>query len=190
MARVCNPARVALVLAAAGLTALAAPVVTPAAAAPSPASDVNWDAIAHCESGGNWSINTGNGYYGGLQFSRSTWRAYGGSRFAGTADQASRDEQILVAERVRRGQGLGAWPSCGRRAGSAKQYRTVSAGSSARYHVVRAGETLATIAAQTGVAGGWRTLHRLNAGVLSDPDRIYPGQRLALSGPVQTRSSD
>ncbi|MBM2619056.1 LysM peptidoglycan-binding domain-containing protein [Actinoplanes sp. LDG1-06] len=126
MARVCNSARVALVLAAAGITgatALVGPLAeAPAAAAPSPTTDVNWDAIAQCESGGNWSINTGNGYYGGLQFSRSTWRAYGGSRFAATADQASRTEQIAIAERVRDGQGLGAWPTCGRRASSTKQY--------------------------------------------------------------------
>ncbi len=60
-----------------------------------------WDALAACESGGNWSIATGNGYHGGLQFSGSTWRNYGGGEFAERADQASRDEQIAVAERVR-----------------------------------------------------------------------------------------
>lgn len=76
------------------------------------ADGVDWDAIAVCESGGNWSINTGNGYYGGLQFSPSTWRANGGS---GLPHNASRAEQIRVAENVLRSQGLGAWPSCGRR---------------------------------------------------------------------------
>ncbi|MEU4693094.1 transglycosylase family protein [Actinoplanes sp. NPDC023714] len=88
------------------------------AAAPAQAvpADVNWDAVAHCESGGNWRINTGNGYYGGLQFSRSTWRAYGGTRYARTANQATKVEQIRVAERVLRGQGIGAWPHCGKRA--------------------------------------------------------------------------
>lgn len=68
-----------------------------------------WDALAQCESGGNWGIDTGNGYSGGLQFSPSTWQAYGGS---GSAANASREEQIAVAERVLAGQGWGAWPSC------------------------------------------------------------------------------
>ncbi len=74
------------------------------------ADSVNWDAIAACESSGNWSINTGNGYYGGLQFSPSTWAANGGS---GMPHQASREEQIRVAENTLRTQGIGAWPSCG-----------------------------------------------------------------------------
>jgi hypothetical protein len=76
-----------------------------------------WDDLAACESGGNWSINTGNGYSGGLQFSGSTWRNYGGGEFADRADQASRDEQITVAERVRADSGFGAWPSCAGRLG-------------------------------------------------------------------------
>jgi hypothetical protein len=74
------------------------------------ADSVNWDAIAACESSGNWAINTGNGYYGGLQFSPSTWSSNGGS---GMPHQASREEQIRVAENVLRTQGIGAWPSCG-----------------------------------------------------------------------------
>ena len=76
------------------------------------ADSVNWDAVAACESGGNWAINTGNGYYGGLQFSPSTWHANGGS---GMPNQASRAEQIRVAENVLRTQGIGAWPTCGGR---------------------------------------------------------------------------
>ena len=68
-----------------------------------------WDKLAECESGGNWSINTGNGYYGGLQFSLSTWRAYGGT---GMPHEASREEQIAVAKRVQADQGWGAWPAC------------------------------------------------------------------------------
>jgi hypothetical protein len=75
-------------------------------------SSVNWDAVAACESGGNWSIATGNGYYGGLQFTMGTWRANGGS---GSPQHASREEQIRVAENVLRSQGTGAWPVCGRR---------------------------------------------------------------------------
>ncbi|MEV4240541.1 MULTISPECIES: transglycosylase family protein [unclassified Nocardia] len=70
----------------------------------------NWDGVAQCESGGNWGINTGNGYYGGLQFSQSTWAANGGH---GSANSASKDEQIRVAENVLATQGAGAWPVCG-----------------------------------------------------------------------------
>ena len=73
-----------------------------------------WDRIAQCESGGNWAANTGNGYYGGLQFSLGTWQAYGGS---GRPDQNSREQQIAVAERVRQAEGgYGAWPHCGKQA--------------------------------------------------------------------------
>lgn len=76
------------------------------------ASAVNWDAVAQCESSGNWHINTGNGYHGGLQFTLPTWYANGGQ---GLPEQASREEQIRVAENVLRTQGIGAWPVCGRR---------------------------------------------------------------------------
>ncbi|HYI62101.1 MAG TPA: transglycosylase family protein [Acidimicrobiales bacterium] len=83
--------------------------------APAPRSGGgSWDALARCESGGNWGAATGNGYYGGLQFSPSTWRAYGGS---GMPHQSSREAQIAVAERVRAGQGWGAWPSCSSKLG-------------------------------------------------------------------------
>ena len=75
-------------------------------------SGVNWDAVAACESGGNWGIATGNGYYGGLQFTVGTWRSNGGS---GSPHNASREEQIRVAENVLRSQGIGAWPVCGKR---------------------------------------------------------------------------
>ena len=81
------------------------------------ADSVNWDAIAQCESGGNWSTNTGNGYYGGLQMLGSTWQNYGGGDFAARADQATRDQQIVVAERIRDDVGYGAWPACTRRLG-------------------------------------------------------------------------
>lgn len=86
--------------------------VRPAAPVPS-SSGLNWDAVAACESGGNWAINTGNGFYGGLQFTESTWDAYGGSAYAPRADLASREQQIAVAERVYASQGSGAWPVCG-----------------------------------------------------------------------------
>lgn len=76
-----------------------------------------WDAIAGCEAGGNWAINTGNGYYGGVQFDQGTWAANGGLRFAPRADLATREEQIAVAEVTRQRQGWGAWPVCSSRAG-------------------------------------------------------------------------
>jgi LysM repeat protein len=91
-------------------------VSSPAPAAPvSSGSGVDWNAIAACEAGGNWATNTGNGFYGGLQFSQSTWDAYGGGAYASSADQASASQQIAVANRVLAGQGIGAWPVCGAR---------------------------------------------------------------------------
>ncbi len=91
-------------------------------------SGVNWDAIAQCESGGNWGANTGNGFSGGLQFKQATWTANGG---AGAPHQASREEQIRVAENVARKQGLGAWPSCGKAAGTPAFATPVSGGAPA-----------------------------------------------------------
>ena len=85
----------------------------PSQAPPAASGAVNWDAIAQCESGGNWSINTGNGYYGGLQFTQQTWEANGGLTYAPRADLASRAAQIAVAEKVYAAGGLGAWPVCG-----------------------------------------------------------------------------
>ncbi|STC69998.1 resuscitation-promoting factor [Corynebacterium pilosum] len=82
------------------------------AAAPAVAGGSVWDSLAQCESGGNWSINTGNGYYGGLQFSQSTWAAYGGTAYAPTADQATREQQIAIAQKTQASQGWGAWPAC------------------------------------------------------------------------------
>ncbi len=85
------------------------------ATAPAQAATLRtWERLAQCESGGRWHINTGNGYYGGLQFSSPTWKAYGGRKFARNAHRAAKREQIVVAERVRRSQGWGAWPSCSR----------------------------------------------------------------------------
>ncbi|GAB3132193.1 hypothetical protein GCM10027289_19710 [Tsukamurella serpentis] len=89
------------------------------------APDSQWDKVAACESGGNWGINTGNGYHGGLQFAPSTWNAYGGQQYAPTANQASRAQQIAIAEKVLAGQGKGAWPTCGKGLG-APTPRTVS----------------------------------------------------------------
>src|ERR1700741_191848 len=77
------------------------------------ATDGEWDQVARCESGGNWAINTGNGYHGGLQFSSGTWASHGGGQYAPAANMATKDQQIAVAERVLASQGKGAWPVCG-----------------------------------------------------------------------------
>jgi nucleoid-associated protein YgaU len=101
-----------------GVVAAVALAVGMGAGAVTPASAARtvWDKVASCESGGNWKINTGNGYYGGLQFSKSTWRAYGGGKYASTANKASKAEQIAIARRTLADQGPRAWPSCGRKA--------------------------------------------------------------------------
>ncbi|ALV35270.1 transglycosylase family protein [Streptomyces sp. CdTB01] len=108
-----RPSKATRAAALAGVTgvAIAAPLMAAGNASAATASE--WDAVAQCESGGNWSINTGNGYYGGLQFSASTWAAYGGTAYAAQANQASKAQQIAVAEKVLASQGKGAWPVCG-----------------------------------------------------------------------------
>ena len=160
-----------------------------------------WDRVAQCESGGNWNTNTGNGYHGGLQFSPSTWRSFGGGQFAPKAHQASRAEQIVVAERVLAQQGWNAWPSCSRKAkargqsASTQAPRDTDQGDSARRissapaaepvpaggsYTVRSGDTLSSIAARSGIAGGWRELARKNPALAADPDSIRPGQLVAV----------
>ncbi|WP_459612598.1 resuscitation-promoting factor Rpf1 domain-containing protein [Corynebacterium urogenitale] len=102
-------------LAVAGIAlAGASAALAPAAQA---APDSDWDRLAQCESGGNWAINTGNGFQGGLQFAPSTWAGFGGTQFAPTADQATREQQIYVAEKVLASQGWGAWPACSAKLG-------------------------------------------------------------------------
>ncbi|MEU5346236.1 transglycosylase family protein [Streptomyces sp. NPDC020766] len=198
--------RTAAVLAGA---ALLAPLGLLAATGNAAAADSGvWDRIAQCESGGNWHINTGNGYYGGLQFSAGTWRAYGGSAYASTADKASKTQQIAVATKVQRGQGWGAWPTCSSRAGASggapaastpttptakavpsKPAKAAKApersaghtgrGSSRGDYTVRGGDTLSAIAARHGTT--WQRIYAANeAAIGGDPDMIVPGQRLEL----------
>ncbi|MFE9658969.1 transglycosylase family protein [Streptomyces sp. NPDC005955] len=108
-----KPSKATRIVTLAGVTgaAVAAPLLTATSA--SAATAAEWDRVAQCESGGNWSINTGNGYYGGVQFSASTWAAFGGTKYAPTANLATKAQQIEIAEKVLAGQGKGAWPSCG-----------------------------------------------------------------------------
>jgi len=116
-------ARAALAAMSAPAPATAAPVSAPqagqaapvqaAASVPASTGGANWSAIAACESGGDWGASTGNGFYGGLQFTEQTWLAYGGGQYASSANLASESQQIAVAQRVLAGQGIGAWPVCG-----------------------------------------------------------------------------
>jgi LysM repeat protein len=125
-----RPSKATRVATLAGVTgvAIAAPLMAAGNASAATASE--WDTVAACESGGNWSINTGNGYYGGLQFSASTWAAYGGTQYASTANQASKAQQIAVAEKVLASQGKGAWPVCGKGLSSAGYSGSAGTGSS------------------------------------------------------------
>jgi len=185
---------------------IAATSVTVAAAAAAPmitagtahaATDRTWNRLAQCESGGDWHINTGNGYYGGVQFSDSTWDSFGGERYASRADLATRAQQIQIAEKVLDGQGWGAWPACsaelgldsGDAAGTPdspdrpsrngdRQSRPAPAPSGGDY-TVRSGDTLSKIARAQDIEGGWRAIWRANP-QLSDPNVIQVGQQLAL----------
>lgn len=156
------------------------------------APDSAWDRLAQCESGGNWKTNTGNGYYGGLQFSPTTWRAFGGG---GMPHNASRQEQIAVAERVLASQGWKAWPSCSRKMGlrglpaeparmnasapiQAALPLAVPAVENGADYTVRAGDTLSKIAAAQNVPGGWAALFERNREVLSNPNLLRVGQQL------------
>jgi resuscitation-promoting factor RpfA len=163
-------------------------VGTTAAAGP----EVNWDAVAQCESGGNWAINTGNGYFGGLQFKLSTWQAHGG---VGNPASASREQQIAIAERVLVSQGIGAWPVCGKHAGDSapslprrrpkpttpapSSPPPTSSGPTSAYTVVP-GDTLWSIAAHHHVPGGWSHIYAANRGAVTDPDLILVGQSLRI----------
>jgi resuscitation-promoting factor RpfA len=194
----------ALTRRAAQLTLVGALAATPLALAAGTASATDWDAIAQCESGGDWSTSTGNGFSGGLQFTPSTWRAFGGS---GSPTSASREEQISVAERVKAEQGMNAWPTCSKKTGetsskangdsssskSSKKAETSSkpkktktetvsaaapsAVAPAGAYTVASGDTLSSIAATHGVS--WQQIAQRNA--ISNPDALSVGQQLVMS---------
>jgi murein DD-endopeptidase MepM/ murein hydrolase activator NlpD len=176
------------------------------------AADVStWNKVAACESTDNWSINTGNGYYGGLQFTQSTWEAYGGAKYARRADLATKGQQIAVAEKVLKGQGPRAWPVCSVEAGLTRggdtpdlhtdgttvkktsvqdvQPQTTPqsrAGTAEMYTVVR-GDSLSQIVETEHVQGGWQRLYAANRKTIgADPDLILPGQRLNLRAKAPT----
>ncbi len=168
--------------------------LTPATASAAP-SDV-WDRVAACESSGRWSINTGNGYYGGLQFSRSTWKYFGGQKYAPTADKATKAQQIEIAQRTLAVQGPGAWPVCSKRAGLTRANGGATTGEptptptptpkpqpkpaapNAGTYQVKWGDTLSRIARTHRVHGGYRALAAYNK--IPNPDVIYVGQVLRI----------
>jgi hypothetical protein len=189
----------AAVLAATGAV-LAAPFVGTGPA--SAADGSTWDALAQCESSGNWAINTGNGYYGGVQFDASTWRAYGGGAYAPRADLATRSEQIAIAEKTLAAQGWGAWPACSAKLGlgeadkagsassepqrasrsvrSAPAAEPAAARTSRGSYTVHIGDTLGSIAAAHRTT--WEALYAANRSVIGgNPGLIFPGQVLSLS---------
>lgn len=160
------------------------------------ASSVNWNAIAQCESGGDWHIDTGNGYYGGLQFAQSTWDGYGGLSYAPRADLASESAQIAVAEKVLASQGIGAWPVCGSKA-PVGPYEPVKVPAARKpSHRVTPAPTVpqktSCKAVYTVVHGDdlyriglkfdetWQHVYKENTAIIHNPDLIYPGQRLCV----------
>ena len=178
-------------LAVVGAVAAGTPLVLAGTASAAPESA--WDRLAQCESGGNWNTNTGNGYYGGIQFNPTTWRSFGGS---GMPHQASKAEQIAVAERTLAAQGWNAWPSCSRKMGlrghaaapgkaaapatrkAAAAKPTSSAKASGGSYTVKRGDTLGRIAKAHGVS--WKALYNANRGVVSNPNALRVGTRLAV----------
>ena len=183
-------------LAVVGAVAAGAPVALAGTASAAP--DSAWDRLAQCESGGNWNTNTGNGYYGGIQFNPTTWRAYGGS---GMPHQASRAQQIAVAERTLAAQGWDAWPSCSRKMGlrghdaqhgrsaapaaptarksaAAKSAAKSGAAKSGGSYTVKRGDTLGRIAKAHGTS--WKALYNANRGVVSNPNALKVGTRLSV----------
>ncbi len=191
------------------ITALTSGIGLAGAVTPAHAWDPSvWDRVAACESSGNWSINTGNSFYGGLQFTRSTWLAFGGGTYASYAHQASKTEQIAIARRTLSGQGPGAWPVCSLRAGLTRSNggahrQALPAGSSAvggtstavqaaptsqpstssatRSYTVARGDTLSVIASRHNVSGGWRGLWNLNKSTAGNPNMLRVGQKLVIS---------
>ncbi|MEU1041539.1 transglycosylase family protein [Streptomyces sp. NPDC005551] len=145
------------------------------------AKDWPWGCLAECESSGRWHANTGNGFYGGLQFRQSTWKEFGGLAYAPRADLATRKQQIKVAREVLATQGWGAWPYCSKKYGLA-----------GRVHVVKSGETLSSIARKYGVKGGKAALQKANELMLGPhPGRLNPGTMLVIpQGSATTRHAD
>lgn len=135
-----------------------------------------WDAVAQCESSGNWAINTGNGYYGGVQFSASTWKAFGGLQYAPQAHLATKAEQIAVARRTLAAQGPGAWPVCSVKAGLTKA--TGGADAAAQPLGPATGSTLVASTGRLSVDGvlNRTTIMAMQSWVGATPDGVWGSQ--------------
>lgn len=157
-----------------GAVSSSADAVRAAAAVPGYACAADqwpWGCVAECESSGRWHVNTGNGFYGGLQFWQPTWVEHGGTKYAPRADLATRPQQITIAEEVLRTQGWGAWPVCSKRYGL-----------SGRVHTVQPGDSLGSIARRFAVKGGWQALYAANRSLIGpDPNRIVVGTMLRIA---------
>jgi nucleoid-associated protein YgaU len=171
----------------AGAGAVAASILSPAAA--HAATKVQWERVAHCESRDRWHIDTGNGYYGGLQFSESTWRSFDVDNYAGRADLASKSEQMDVANHVLKRQGWHAWPVCYQFAGQpgstpvlrAHHHRKTSDHGRWVHYIVKHGDTLSDIAKHLDAKGGWHAIYRDNHHVIgSNPSNIHAGEKLKV----------
>ena len=171
-------------------------------------TDAEWDRLAMCESSGRWDINTGNGYYGGLQFAKSSWDWVGGERYAAYPHQATREQQIAIAERLLDRQHISnAWPACSRKLGlthaalqsgsatppggttttsTPASTPTVTAATTSGTHTVRSGDTLSQIASQYGVSGGWSAVWNANRDRIANPNLIRVGQVLTIPGGTTT----
>ena len=165
----------ALTRRAAQLTLVGALAATPLALASGTASATDWDAIAQCESSGNWNTNTGNGYGGGLQFTDSTWHAYGGS---GSPESASREEQIQVAEKVKAGQGMGAWPVCSKKAGQTSS----SSGSSASGSKNSGARSSGSSSSGSGSSGSTKSAQTAPVEATATPTAAKTGSYTVASG--------
>jgi len=180
-----------------GAGTIAAAILSPAAA--HAATSIQWERVANCESGDRWHIDTGNGYYGGLQFSASTWTSFDVDNYASRADLATKAQQMDVANRVLKRQGWHAWPVCSQYAGapgpSTPELRAAHRYKSHHHHdgkgthhrgtwvhyTVRHGDTLAEIARRHDVKGGWHAIYRDNRHVIgADPGSIQVGEKLRL----------
>lgn len=173
------------------------------AAGTAQANNTNWDAIAKCESGNNWHINTGNGFYGGLQFTKDTWLSAGGGKYAPRADLATKDEQIAIASTL----GLGNWPVCGKLAGTTGSHTTKHYNQPKyvwkvpshpvhhtnplpptpitfpkcdyKVYTVVPGDTLYEIGKKYDIS--WQQIYAANRDIINDPNLIFPGEKLRIA---------
>jgi resuscitation-promoting factor RpfA len=169
--------------------AVAGPVAVGVAAPAGQAASLStWDRVAQCESGGNWHINTGNGFYGGLQFTQGTWAGHGGTAYAPRADLASKSAQIAVAEKVLAGQGWGSWPVCSVRANARGDHSGAAAVSAPATRSTSAASRSHTRTALPYRHTARTGTHRATAATVHGNYTVRPGD--TLSGLAATRGTN